>query len=80
MKLFLVVFYTLMLLNYSHWYRYLLYLNDVPALVIEFCCFVFVPTGILLLPNQREHEPIDRHDPDIKSISLSGFDDEETQL
>ena len=64
----------MLMFNYSYWYRYVLYLNDVPSLVIEFCSFMLVPVGMFLLPNQREHEKIHDKDPEIRSISLSGFD------
>ena len=33
-KLYLVIFYTLLLLNYSYWYQFSIYLNDVHSVVI----------------------------------------------
>lgn len=50
-KLFLVIFYTLLLLNYSYWYQFVIYLNDIPSIIIEFCTLMFIPTGMFLLPD-----------------------------
>ena len=79
-KLYLVIFYTLLLLNYSYWYQYAIYLNDVPSVVIEFCTLMFIPTGIFLLPNQKAFVPYTPTDPDMRSISLSGFDEDEEEV
>lgn len=50
-KFFLVIFYTLLLLNYSYWYQYSIQLNDLPSIIIEYCALTFIPTGIFLIPN-----------------------------
>jgi hypothetical protein len=76
-KLYLAIFYTLLLMNYSYWYQYVLYLNDIPSLIIEFCALVFVPTGIFLLPNEKEGVRYNPADPEIRSISLAGFEEDE---
>ena len=52
-KLYLVIFYTILLLNYSYWYQFSIYLNDVPSMVIEVCCLMFIPTGVFVIPDDR---------------------------
>ena len=76
-KLYLVIFYTFLFFNYSYWYEYAIYLNDIHAIIIEFCIFTFVPTGIFLLPNHKGFVSYTPSDPDLRSISLSGFDEDE---
>lgn len=75
-KTFLIIFNTLFLLNYSYWYQYVMYLNDIPSIVIEFCILTFIPTGIFLLPNQKEFQRYTPTDPEVRAISLSGFDED----
>ena len=52
-KLYLVIFYTILLLNYSYWYQFSIYLNDVPSMVIEVCCLMFIPTGVFVIADDR---------------------------
>lgn len=73
-KTFLVIFYTIFLLNYSYWYQYVMYLNDIPSFIIEFSILTFIPTGIFLLPNAKEFKRYTPSDPEVRAISLSGFD------
>lgn len=75
-KTFLVIFYTIFLLNYSYWYQYVMYLNDIPSFIIEFSILTFIPTGIFLLPNTKEFKRYTPSDPEVRAISLSGFDED----
>ena len=80
-KLFLVIFYTLLLLNYSYWYQFVIYLHDIPSIVIEFCTLIFIPTGMFLLPDEKRKVVYNPRDPETgsmahHSISLSGFDED----
>lgn len=51
-----------------------MYLNDIPSFIIEICILTFIPTGIFLLPNSKEFKRYNPTDPEVRAISLSGFD------
>lgn len=50
-KLYLVIFYTLLFFNYSYWFEYAIYINDIHPIIIEFCIFISIPIGVFLIPN-----------------------------
>ena len=75
---YLVLFYTILLLNHLYVYNYVYLLNDFRNLAIELCVIITVPLGLFLLPNDKSYKPYRPVDPEIRSISLSGYDEEES--
>ena len=75
------MFYSIFLLDHLYWHFEVLYLNDLACLIIELGVMTSIPIGIFLLPNDKEFRAYRPADPEIRSISLSGFDeDEETGI
>jgi hypothetical protein len=71
---YLLVFYILILLNHVYWYQFVLFLNDFKCLIVDLALITLIPTGIFLLPNSKDFVSYRPTDPEIRAISLSGFD------
>ena len=66
-----------MLFNHIYLYQNVYLLNDFKNTVIDLCILIVIPLGLFLLPNSKLFRPYHPVDPEIRSISLSGYDEEE---
>jgi hypothetical protein len=74
-QIYILALYILMLFNHIYLYQNFYQLNDFRNVVIDLCLIIMIPVGLFLLPNSKKFRPYQPVDPEIRSISLGGFEE-----